>query len=218
MNSIKLAPSMMCCDLLKLEDTLTLFEKENIEYLHIDVMDGSFVPNMMLGSSTVKQFRNATSIPLDFHLMTYEPEKMLAYYDIQKGDTVSVHIESTPHIHRILQHIRDCGAHPLVALNPGTPIESIREIVPYIEGVLLMTVDPGFAGQKMIPGSVSKVRRTKEYLLSLGRPDIFIEVDGGLGISECKEISDNGGNIFVLGTSGLFNGDLRENIHALRKL
>ena len=140
-----LAPSMMCAQIDKLDETLCAFEKAGIEYLHIDVMDGCFVPNLMLGTDYVKQLRKLTSIPLDIHLMITEPEKKISWFDFQPGEFVSVHHESTKNWRQALQMVRDAGAKPLAAINPPTPVSVLEDVIDLIDGVLVMTVNPGLA-------------------------------------------------------------------------
>ncbi len=139
----------MCVDFIKLEHTLLDFKNFGIEYIHIDIMDGSFVPNFTLGTDFCKMLKRETSIPLDLHLMVEHPEDKLTWFGINEGDYVSVHYESTPHICRALQRIRDLGGKPMIALNPGTPICILENVLDLIDGVLLITVNPGFSGQSL---------------------------------------------------------------------
>lgn len=213
----KISPSMMCCDFLNMGKQLRDFEAADIELLHIDVMDGSFVPNFALGTDYVRQLKRATNIPLDIHLMIESPERYLDVFPIGEGDYVSIHYETTWHLQRVLQTVRDKGAHPLLALNPATPVELSTDVLDDIDGLLIMTVNPGFAGQKMVPHSIEKIARTRRFLDANGKPDAEIEVDGNVSIPNAILMKNAGANIFVAGTSAVFRGDdLQSNIQAFR--
>jgi len=207
-NKAQIAPSMMCCDLYGLERTLAVFETVGIEYLHIDVMDGVFVPNYMLGPEYVKMLRRYTHIPMDIHLMVVNPEAKLDWFEPQPGDYVSVHFEATPHIHRAISRIRSAGAKAMLALNPGTPLCVVEELAPELEAVLLMTVDPGFAGQKLIEPTLEKIVRLKAWMEEKGFGHIEIEVDGNVNLPNARRMRNAGADIFVAGTSGLFLPDV----------
>lgn len=214
----KIAPSMMCCDFLKIREELDAFEKSGVELLHIDIMDGCFVSNFALGADFVKQLKRATRIPMDIHLMTENPERHLDSFDFGAGDYVSVHYETTKHLQRVLSAIRARGAKALLAINPATPIEVACEVLDDIDGVLLMTVNPGFAGQKMVPHSIEKIQRTRAYLDAHGKKDAEIEVDGNVSIPNAIRMRGAGANIFVLGTSAVFCGDdIEANVRNFRK-
>lgn len=151
MNKALIAPSMMCVPAWRgTEEALDALERGGVDLLHLDIMDGQFVPNMMLGTEHVKQLREASSIPLDIHLMIERPEDKLDWFEIAEGEWVSIHAESTNHLQRVLSRVRDCGAHPMVALNPATPICMVENVLEDVDGILLMTVNPGFAGQKLV--------------------------------------------------------------------
>ena len=164
----KITPSMMCAGLDEIGCYLDAFEKGGIDYLHIDVMDGVFVPNLMLGTAFIWSLRRMTKIPLDIHLMIMNPETKLDWFDLQPGEIVSVHCESTPHVHRAITYLKEKGVKAMAALNPATPIQSLDYLLPDLDGVLLMTVDPGFAGQKAIPQCLQKIADTKAYLAQKG--------------------------------------------------
>lgn len=206
----KIAPSLMCCDFFNLKEQIETFEKTDIELLHIDVMDGQFVPNIQLGTDLVKQIKSKTKIPIDYHLMVEKPEIVLNYFDsIGEGDYVSIHYESTYHVQRVLAQIKSKGAKALIALNPATPICCIENVLDDIDGVLLMTVNPGYAGQKLIPQGLKKIADLKKYLKDHGKEDVEIEVDGNVSFENAKLMSKAGANIFVSGSSSVFKNGMR---------
>ena len=200
-----ISPSMMCIDFAHLEDSINLLSKLNVEYLHFDIMDGDFVPNYTLGPDFMKAVREISSIPFDIHLMIQRPEDKLSYFDIRPGDIVCVHQESTVHLQRVLQRIRDMGAKAAVALNPATPISSLEEVLDDIDVILIMTVNPGFAGQKLIPAAIGKIRHLREYLDARGYQRIPIEVDGNVSFENAGLMRAAGADIFVAGSSSLFS-------------
>ena len=216
----QISPSLMCADLLNLGAELKLLEKAGIEYLHIDIMDGVYVPNYTLGTDFVKRVKAATSIPLDIHMMVENPGSKLDWFEFGEGDYVCLHIESEPHIQRSLAAIKSRGAKPMVALNPGTPITAIEELLDVIDGVLIMTVNPGFAGQKLVPSTLSKITRMREYLDGHGYTDIEIEVDGNVSFENAKLMTEAGADIFVAGTSSIYakGGDMFANAQKLRDI
>lgn len=197
----KLAPSMMCCDLLNVGKQIEMFEAQKIDLLHIDIMDGSFVPNIALGTCFAEQLRGVSKIPMDFHFMINSPEYFMNTLPIEEGDYVSIHFESTLHVQRAIQTAKSKGANVLLALNPATPVEMISEVLDDIDGVLIMSVNPGYAGQRMIPNSINKIRRTRLLLDNNGRADAKIEVDGNVSIENAVKMREAGADIFVLGTA-----------------
>lgn len=217
---MKISPSMMCADILNLKDTLTQFEKSKIEYLHIDIMDGHFVPNFTLGTDYCKSLKKLTDIPLDIHLMINNPELKLEWFDFGKNDIVSVHFESTNHLQKALAFIKSKGAKAFVALNPATPVCVLDEITDDIDGVLVMAVNPGFAGQKMVPSSLEKIRKVRDLLDSKCYFEKEIEVDGNVSFENSVKMKNAGANIFVAGTSSVFNPDflLADGIEKMRNL
>jgi len=215
----KISPSMMCAPLAELEAYIKIFERNGIEYLHMDVMDGSFVPNLMLGTDYIKQMRGMTRIPLDIHLMIEKPEDKLDWFDIQPGEYVSFHIEATRHAQRICAKIREKGAKPMIALNPQTPLCALEDLLPDLDGVLLMTVNPGFAGQKLIPQMPDKIARLRKMLADSDNGHIEIQVDGNTSPQNSKIMRESGADIFVVGTAGLFitGADMEKSIEEYRK-
>lgn len=200
----KISPSIMCADFRHLEENIRILEQAGVEYLHFDIMDGSFVPNFTLGPDLMKSVREITDIPFDIHLMVQHPENHIALFDLKPGDIVSVHQESTVHLQRTLQKIKDFGAKPAVALNPATPVYSIEDVLDDIEVILIMTVNPGFAGQKLVPATIRKIAHMKKYLAENGYGHIEIEVDGNVSYENAKKMREAGADIFVAGTSSLF--------------
>ena len=214
----KIAPSMMCCDFLKLGEQLCEFEKSAVELLHIDVMDGSFVPNFALGTDFVRKLKGATRIPVDVHFMVEYPERHIQSFSLGEGDIASVHFEATKHLQRALRMIKDTGARAFVAINPATPIILLSDVLDDIDGVLVMTVNPGYAGQKMVPHSIEKIKEVRRFLDGHGHPECEIEVDGNVSIENGIRMRAAGANVFVLGTAALFDGgSLADNIALFRQ-
>lgn len=218
MGKHQLAPSMMCADIFKLGETIRLFEKLRVPYLHIDVMDGSFVPNLMLGTAEIAQIRAFSSIPLDLHLMIEEPGDKLEWFGAGKGDYVSVHAETTRHLQRVLAKIRALGARPMAALNPATPLSALEEVFPDVDAVLIMAVNPGYAGQTMVPQALEKIRRLRAVLDERGLENVEIEVDGNVTLENAVKMRKAGADLFVAGTSLIFRpGDMEEHIRRFNR-
>ena len=214
-----LAPSVMCAPQWRdIEPTLTIMQKAGIELLHADVMDGQFVPNLMLGVESIRQLREISPIPLDIHLMIDRPDDKIGWFDIRPGEFVSVHAESTNHLQRVLTRIRDRGGRPVAALNPATPLAFVEEVLPDLDGVLLMTVNPGFSGQKLVPQTLEKIARLRALLDGSGYGDVWIEVDGNVSFENAAAMREAGADVFVCGSSSLFapQGTLEERIAEMR--
>ena len=209
---------MMCADPFALGATLKTFEECGIEYLHIDIMDGAFVPNFTLGTDYCKILKANTKIPLDIHLMVNAPEEKLEWFCFGEGDYVSVHYESSDKIADALRYIKSRGARAMLAINPSTPIGVTYDLLDLLDGVLVMTVNPGFAGQKMIPETLGKIKELREYLDANGYGEVEIEVDGNVSFENAIRMHDAGANIFVGGTSSVFSkqGDMKDNIDKMR--
>ncbi|MBP3332927.1 MAG: ribulose-phosphate 3-epimerase [Clostridia bacterium] len=214
-----ISPSLMCGNIFEYAETLSVFEDERIEYLHIDVMDGHFVPNMQFGTDTIKQIRAKTNIPLDIHLMVEKPEEKLEWFDIKEGEYVSIHLEAGVHAQKCLAYIRSKGAKPMIAISPSTPICMLEPLLDDCDGILVMTVNPGFAGQKLIPACVKKVKELRKMLDESGYSHLDIEVDGNISFDNARILSDAGANIFVAGTSSVYKKGytLEEGIKELRR-
>ena len=211
---------MMCSDLIDLKETIRIFEEEGIEYLHIDMMDGSFVPNFGLGVDYIRGLRKLTNIPLDIHLMVKDPEYKFQWIGIQPTDSVSIHYESTFQVQRALDYLVPYGCKRFLAINPATPVSALEEVLDYIDGINLLMVNPGFAGQKIVPSTIKKAQKVANLLRQAGREDIILEVDGNITPENGRILRDIGASRFVAGTSSIFKGDLRDyykNIIVFRK-
>lgn len=212
---------MMCSDLIDLKETIKIFEEQGIEYLHIDVMDGNFVPNFGLGVDYIRGLRKLTNIPLDLHLMIKDPEYKLQWIGIKETDIVSIHYESSFQVQRVLDWLAPFGCKRFLAINPATPVNVLEEVLDYIDGINLLMVNPGFAGQKIVPSTLKKATKVAELLNREKREDITIEVDGNITLENAKILRNIGANIFVAGTSCLFKGGVNsytENIRQLRNI
>ena len=206
--TVKIAPSLMCANLGNLEADIRSLESVGADYLHFDIMDGRFVPNLAMCPDMMSAVRELTSLPLDIHLMVEKPEHFLEMFEICEGDVVSVHQESTVQLQRTLNVIRDLGARSSVAINPATPVCMIEEVIGNVELVLVMTVNPGFAGQGSVPSTLSKIARVRQLLDSRGYGNVEIEVDGNVSFDNAQEMLKAGASVFVGGTSSVFSKHL----------
>ncbi len=197
---IKIAPSVLAADFTALGAEVRAAQAAGADYIHVDVMDGHFVPNITLGPAIVAALHRATGLPLDIHLMIEAPERYLADFAAAGATVITVHVETCPHLHRTVEQIRQAGARPGVTLNPATSLETVAEILPYVDQVLVMTVNPGFGGQSFIPTMTTKVARLREMIAATGRA-IDIEVDGGIDVTTTPAIVAAGANVLVAGTA-----------------
>ena len=214
-HQVKIAPSLLSSDFANLERDVRLCEQAGADIIHIDVMDGHFVPNITIGPLIVEAIRPHTSLPLDVHLMIEQPDKYIQSFVNAGADWISVHVEACPHIHRTLALIRECGCKPGIVLNPSTPLEFAYSSAEYCEFVLLMSVNPGFGGQKFITSFLRRAHILRTWLDNNNLSHVEIEVDGGVRSDNTTEIVHAGANILVSG-SGIFSGDIKSNIDAMR--
>ena len=215
METVKIAPSILTADFGRLADEVRAAEAGGADCLHLDVMDGRFVPNITFGPTLVEALRKVTSLPFDIHLMVVEPERQIeAFRDT--ADTISVHIEVSPHINRTLDTIRRMGKRAGVCINPGTPVSAIEESLADADQVMVMTINPGWGGQQMLPAQLDKVRRIRQ-LLDAGGYAAEIEIDGGVKVGNIARCVAAGANVLVCGSS-VYNAErsVAESIAALR--
>jgi len=209
-----IAPSLLNSDICQIAKTLETIKEAGVSYLHIDVMDGHFVPNMAFGAGAVADIHKKTDLVLDCHLMIEHPERMVEAFAASGADIITVHIEATKHIYRTLQMIRASGCKAGVALNPGTSVEAVLPVLEMADQVLVMTVNPGVGGQRFIPSMTKKIQRLRQIEKESGHP-FAIEVDGSISKDTIKDCLCAGADIFVSG-GYLFNqGDVKENIDSL---
>lgn len=204
--STKISASMMCANPFYLAQSIKALEAGKVEYLHQDVMDGKFVPNLGMSIDHMRFMRKSTAIPFDFHVMTLEPDNIIPLLEPRPGDIVSIHYESTFQVQRTLENARRYGCKVFVAINPSTSLSVLDELVYYVDGINLLMVNPGFAGQKAVDSCFHKARRLRDFLARHERADIAWEVDGNISASNARLLRKLGANIFVCGTSSIFIG------------
>ena len=213
---IQISPSILTADFGNLAAEIKAAEAGGADMIHLDVMDGAFVPNITFGPLLVRTVRRMTDLPLDVHLMVEDPDRYLDVFVDAGANLLTVHVEATRHINRTLQHITALGCGAGVALNPGTAVESVREVIPFVDMVLVMSVNPGFGSQRFIETSTSKLRRMRQLLDQLN-PVCALQVDGGVDARNIDDVVRSGANVIVVG-SAVFNdrGTVADNIAALR--
>jgi ribulose-phosphate 3-epimerase len=212
---VRIAPSILACDFARLGEELDAVESAGADWIHVDVMDGHFVPNLTLGPPIVEAVRRSTSLPLDVHLMIEEPERSIADYVKAGADTVGVHAETCPHLHRTVAQIREAGARACVVLNPATPAQAIEMLLADVDQVLLMTVNPGFGGQSFIASVMPKLATLRRWV---DEQDLRVdlEVDGGVARGTIGQAAAAGADVFVAGTAVFGAEDYAQAISALR--
>jgi len=202
----KIAPSILSADFLRLGEEIKAAGAADADMLHLDIMDGHFVPNMTIGPAIVESIRKITSLPLDVHLMIEEPDKYLEDFIKAGADYLTVHYEASVHLHRTVQYIKERGVKAGVSLNPATPIWSLEHILPDMDLALLMSVNPGFGGQQFIPETIDKIKTLKRILGEKGLPAL-IEVDGGINLRNAASVASAGAGILVMGSAFFHSGD-----------
>ena len=215
MKRVKLAPSILAADLGRLAEEVHQVETLGAEYIHVDVMDGRFVPNITLGPPVVRAVRAATKAVVDCHLMIVEPERYVAEFANAGADIITVHVEASPHLQRTLHSIRDLGKRAGVVLNPHTPEDTIRYVMNDVDLILVMSVNPGFGGQSFLPLVLPKLRAIRQMIDATGR-DIDLEIDGGIGPDNARLVTDAGATVLVAGSSIFGQKDRGAAIQQLR--
>ena len=214
-RTIDIAPSILSADFSRLNDEIEAVKRGGATILHVDVMDGHFVPNLTVGLPVVKSIARATDLPIDAHLMISEPGRYAQQFVEAGASMVSVHVEADAHLHRTLGSIKAAGAQAGVVINPATPIESLAEALPYVDYVLVMSVNPGFGGQKFIPTSIDKLRRLRR-MIDDRQLDIRIEIDGGVDLENIASVVSAGAEIIVAGSAIFGAADPESAVRGLR--
>ena len=212
----KIAPSILSADFARLGEEIRAVELAGADYIHIDVMDGHFVPNITIGPMIVETARQVTDLPLDVHLMISDPDKYIDDFVKAGADILTVHVEALNHIHRTVQYMQDKGVRPGVSLNPATPLDILEYILDELSMVMLMSVNPGFGGQKFIPEVVPKVKALKEMITARGL-NTEIEVDGGISPDTIYQVASAGADVFVAGYAIFYSKDYKQTIQLMRE-
>lgn len=214
-KQIKIAPSILSADFSRLGEQIAEVSKAGADYIHVDVMDGNFVPNITIGSPVLASLRSKTNLPLDVHLMIEQPEKHISQFTEAGANIITVHVEVSRHLHRLIETIKNSGVKAGVALNPATPISAVDEVLPILDLVLIMTVNPGFGGQAFIAGMMNKIARMRKKLDDSGA-EVELEVDGGINNDIAVNVAQAGAEVLVAG-SAIFNSQQNPG-EALRKM
>ncbi|MBW5382808.1 ribulose-phosphate 3-epimerase [Brachyspira pilosicoli] len=213
MNKIIIAPSILTASFTNLESTIKELEEAGADYLHLDIMDGSFVPQITFGSKIVSDIKKITSLPLDVHLMIVSPEKHIDDFAKAGADIISVHYEGNIHLHKLIMQIKSHNVKAGIVLNPHTRVDVIEPLIDDIDNVLIMSVNPGFGGQKFITNSIKKIEETKKLI---GQREIIISVDGGINLNTCCDVIKAGANLLVAGSAIIDSKNKKETIKQLR--
>lgn len=213
---VKIAPSILSADFSKLGQEVVKLHNAGADFIHIDVMDGEFVPNITFGMPVIKAIRNKTDKVFDVHLMINNPQRYIDEFIAAGADIITLHYEAERHLDRAIQYIKSKGVKAAVALNPATPTVVLKDIIANLDMVLIMSVNPGFGGQKFIPYSLNKIKEIKEMALKANNPNILIQVDGGVDKNNVKDVIEAGANVIVAGSAVFGDGNIEENIKALR--
>ena len=214
---IKIAPSILSADFSQLANEIVKVEKAGADWIHIDVMDGHFVPNLTFGPPVVAAIRKVTKLPFDVHLMVTNPQDLIEPFVQAGADIITVHAETAPHLHRLIQAIKDSGKKAGVSLNPSTPLAVVEEVLNDVDMILIMSVNPGFGGQKFIPGAIDKIARLKA-LLKQRELSVDIQVDGGINAVTARQVVAAGANILVAGSAVYGAPDMAQAIKAIKGL
>ncbi len=212
-----IAPSILSANFARLGEEIELVEKAGADWIHVDVMDGHYVPNITIGPLVTAATRSVTKLPIDVHLMIEHPDKYIPAFAEAGANYISVHVETCPHLNRTIQFIKSCGAIPGIVLNPSTPLSSIEWVLDDVEFVLIMSVNPGFGGQAFIKNSIEKIRQLRKMIEKNGR-NTLIQVDGGINEKTIRDVSHAGADVFVAGSAIFGSKNYKETIHTLRTL
>ncbi|RMH07163.1 MAG: ribulose-phosphate 3-epimerase [Nitrospirae bacterium] len=214
-SAVLIAPSILSADFGRLAEEVSRVEAAGADMIHVDVMDGHFVPNLTAGPPIVEALRKVTRLPLDVHLMMTNPEVFLTAFAQAGANYLTVHVEACPHLHRTVQAIKECGVLAGVTLNPATPLSALEEILPEVDLVLIMSVNPGFGGQHFLPASLDRIRRMRQMLLHV-QSRALLEVDGGIKVDNASAVVQAGAQVLVAGSAIFHSQDYTATIHALR--
>jgi len=216
--TVLISPSILSADFGRLAEQVSEAAEAGADWIHVDVMDGHFVPNITIGPAVTSAVRAATDLPVDVHLMIEEPDKYLSAFADAGADYITVHQEACPHLHRTIERMRELGVHPGVTLNPATSLDTLMEVIPEVDLALIMSVNPGFGGQSYIPASTEKIRRLRTMLDERGTNGAELEVDGGVNVETAGAVSRAGASVLVAGAAVFRHpGGIAEAIRLIRR-